>query len=410
MDSDVPKKSPSDVTTRRDRAPAGRTLDDFSDLLHRIYDAGLRPERWSEVVGAIAESLGASKALLFTPRLTPQHGGLVFPAGIDEKALQLWGSHFIDKDVWAHAAAAKGLFNEDHCWTDADLVPDRVFLDSSFYRDFLSGIDIRYLCFGTVFSEGPGMPMTAVSVFRGHGDPCFDRSDTGWLKRLIPHVSRSLGFMRRLELTRAQTAATRAAFDRLPFGVVLLGRDMTIAHMNTAAVEALGRGDGLAVDAEGMLAGAGVQRNSLGLAPWMRRLGAAGALEQPHFREGFSVMRTTAADGGQRQYFVQCFALPRLAGWGDAGEDISFAVFVTDPASLRPPSRERLVALFQLTPTQAEAALALARGASYKEVARELRVSLETVRSHVKEIYPKARVNRQADLVRLVLSLGQVAV
>jgi len=38
------------------------------------------------------------------------------------------------------------------------------------------------------------------------------------------------------------------------------------------------------------------------------------------------------------------------------------------------------------------------------------RVSVETVRSHIKEIYPKTRVNRQADLVRLVLSLAQSAV
>jgi hypothetical protein len=32
------------------------------------------------------------------------------------------------------------------------------------------------------------------------------------------------------------------------------------------------------------------------------------------------------------------------------------------------------------------------------------------VRSHTKDIYPKTRVNRQADLVRLILSLAESAV
>jgi DNA-binding CsgD family transcriptional regulator len=35
---------------------------------------------------------------------------------------------------------------------------------------------------------------------------------------------------------------------------------------------------------------------------------------------------------------------------------------------------------------------------------------VETVRSHIKDIYPKTRVNRQADLVRLILSLAESAV
>ncbi len=39
-----------------------------------------------------------------------------------------------------------------------------------------------------------------------------------------------------------------------------------------------------------------------------------------------------------------------------------------------------------------------------------LKMAEETVRSHVKEIYPKTRVHRQADLVRLVLSLSQSGV
>lgn len=55
---------------------------------------------------------------------------------------------------------------------------------------------------------------------------------------------------------------------------------------------------------------------------------------------------------------------------------------------------------------QARVARAFAGGGLYKDVARNLGISEETVRSHVKEIYPKTRVNRQADLARTLATLA----
>jgi DNA-binding CsgD family transcriptional regulator len=97
-------------------------------------------------------------------------------------------------------------------------------------------------------------------------------------------------------------------------------------------------------------------------------------------------------------------------GWAAEEGEARYVVFITDPAAVEMPTLERLAALYSLTRAQARAALALAAGASYKGAARQLGVTEETVRSHVKDIYPKLRVNRQADLVRLLLSLGQVRV
>jgi DNA-binding CsgD family transcriptional regulator len=386
-----------------------RSLENFSNVVHRIYDAGMHPERWGDTVALIARSLGASKGLLFTPRLAPQHGGLVFPAGIDENTLQLWGSRFIDNDIWTQRGVARGLFRGNHCWTDADLVSDEEFLVSSFYCDFLRDIDIRRVCGGVVFDGGPGLPITVLSAFRGAAPPPFERSDVEWLRRLIPHVSRSLGFMERLDMHRAQIASTRASLDRLPFGVALLDRDMKVSHLNSAARDVVERADGLAIDAACRLEVSANTRSG-SLANWLCRLKDRNVLEQPHFSEGFSVARAAAGNASSEHYFVQCAPVPPAADWGAPNEEVAFVAFITDPRALRLPTPERLMDLFHLTPAQALAALELAGGASYKAVARKLRVSEETVRSHVKEIYPKTRVNRQSDLVRLVLSLAQVAV
>jgi DNA-binding CsgD family transcriptional regulator len=66
----------------------------------------------------------------------------------------------------------------------------------------------------------------------------------------------------------------------------------------------------------------------------------------------------------------------------------------------------RLGELYGLTPTEAKVAREFAGGHSYKEVAQRLRISEDTVRAHIKQIYPKTSMNRQSDLVRLVLSMS----
>jgi DNA-binding CsgD family transcriptional regulator len=58
---------------------------------------------------------------------------------------------------------------------------------------------------------------------------------------------------------------------------------------------------------------------------------------------------------------------------------------------------------FNLSPTEARIALAIAQGQSPKEYAHRAGVTIDTVRWHVKRIHKKLGVNRQADLVRLLL-------
>ena len=85
-------------------------------------------------------------------------------------------------------------------------------------------------------------------------------------------------------------------------------------------------------------------------------------------------------------------------------------VFITDPDAVRMPTTERVADLYGLTRSQARVAIALGRGSSYKEIARELGVSSNTISTHVKEVYAGVKVNRQADLMRHIMALGEASV
>ena len=387
------------ISTKRD-------ANQLSDLVHQIYDAGVHPERWNAVVAAIAASLGSSKGLLFTPYLAPQHGGLIFPAGIDEAALQAWGSTYIDQDIWAKRAQARGQLRVGEVLVDDDIVPREEFLASRFYREFLSTIGIGRVCTCVVFEGTPGLPATSISIFRDAHEPAFDRADTQWLKLLATHISRGLGLMQRLDTARLQYTSLLTSLDRLIFGVVLLNESMQVLHLNQAAQKVVSRRDAIFIGAQRQLESSTAAEQSQSLSRWLTAFSATPEPEQAHFLNG---CRVVGADG-KRHYAVQCAAVPGGSAWTAQNEAVSYVVFIVDPLALQLPNADRMSTLYGLTRAQAKVALAFSSGATYKQVARQLRISVETVRSHIKEIYPKTRVNRQADLVRLVLSLAQSAV
>lgn len=358
------------------------------------------------MVAAVAASLGSTKGLLFTPYLPPQHGGLIFPAGIDEAALQLWGSTYIDADIWAQRAQARGLLRVGEVLVDDDIVPREEFLASRFYREFLSTIGIGRVCTCVIFEGTPGLPATSISIFRDAHEPAFDRADAQWLKLLANHLSRGLGLMQRLDTARLKYTSMLAAFDRLSFGVALLNERMQVLHLNQAGQRVVDRRDGIVIGANRQLESNPAAEQSQSLSRWLTATGDTPEAEQAHFMKG---CRVACADG-RRHYAVQCAAVPAADAWTAQGEVVRYVVFIIDPSALQLPSEDRMIGLYGLTGAQAKVALAFSSGGTYKQVARRLRVSEETVRSHVKEIYPKTRVNRQADLVRLVLSLAQSAV
>ncbi len=392
----------SDLEQPSKATASGRDAHHLSALVHKIYDASVHPERWSEVVAAIAASFDSTKGLLFTPFLAPQHGGLVFPAGIAESALQTWGSSYIDKDIWAQGLQAKRLLCTGATLLDHDIVPREEFLATPFYREFLSTLGIGRVCVGVVFEGAPGLPTTVLSIFRDALDAAFDSTDAEWLKLLTAHVSRGLGLMQRLDTLRLQKTSLLTSFDRLSFGVALLNDNMEVLHLNQAAKSVMSRRDGLVINEHRRLESQPNGPRPHSLSHWLERVKNTPMAAQGHFLEGCRIMRS----GGRQLYSLQCAEVLPSSAWATHNETIRFIVFIIDPAALQLPSVDRLTTLFELTEAQAKVALEFSIGGTYKEVARRLLISGETVRSHLKAIYPKTRVNRLADLVRLVLSMA----
>ena len=89
----------------------------------------------------------------------------------------------------------------------------------------------------------------------------------------------------------------------------------------------------------------------------------------------------------------------------DDAQSVAFLALIYAPAEQRDITNEVLLEIYGLTRAQADVARQLYAGLSVEETATRLQLSLNTVRTHLKQIFSKCEVQSQAELLH-ALALG----
>ena len=213
--------------------------------------------------------------------------------------------------------------------------------------------------------------------------------------------------MYHLRDSQLQMAASLAALDRLPGGVVLLDEAGHASFINRSARALFNKGD-VVVQA----AGHGLAQ--LRLAPALRAQEPAfqslmrRSLEpQSSTGQYFSDALVICHANGQSACVVQVAPLGSEQSFGttDGSRPSRAIVFLYSLESVAQVRPELLCELFSLTPAEARAALQLLHGGGVTEMAERLGVSANTFKTQLRVAYEKTHTHRQADLLKLLLSL-----
>jgi DNA-binding CsgD family transcriptional regulator len=79
-------------------------------------------------------------------------------------------------------------------------------------------------------------------------------------------------------------------------------------------------------------------------------------------------------------------------------------LFIADTEGRQIDTTQNLETLYQLTHAEADLVRLVSEGRSLEQVAKERGVTMNTVRSQLKQVFSKTDTSRQGDLVHLVLS------
>ena len=219
------------------------------------------------------------------------------------------------------------------------------------------------------------------------------------IEALLPHLRQFVRVRTALVDAWALGASMVELLDNVRTGVVQLDRRARVVAANDAARALLREGDGLS-DRDGVL---------------RATLPKEDAVLQGLIAQALPILGGPGAGGSMRLSRAGC--RPRLvlhvspvheAGGEPRQGRIGALMLVVDPAWRWQVDPERVADLLGLTPTESRIAVLLAQGKSIGEVSAETGRSRTTIKWHIRHIYAKHHLSRQAELMRLVSPLADV--
>lgn len=386
-------------------------LQTFNRAIELIYEAALDEHVWPDALAQIAALHDGVRAFMYTPLVPPEEGGMVLthdPVQVAE--IQRWAARFRVIDPWVEAVQNKGLAQEGRPILSQDLVADAVLIQHPFYTEFLRHHNARHLCTGLVFlGRDPELPTLACGVHRGIQAQAFTDENRQLHGLLLRHISRAVGVMTRLRTQELQTAASLTALDRLEGPVILLNRQGLATFANKAALKALGREDGLRLQAiHNPSSGLGrLVGNTPAITSALDEDIAAALNPDPfqvrHFGPGLVVPK--AHDKGH--WIVRMSPLSDRGAESAAFEHAKVIVFLHDTATSWELDPQLLHQMYGLTSAETRVAQALLQQGSIDLIAKNLGVSESTIKTQLKALFEKTGSSRQTDLIKILMGLAK---
>ncbi|MBU6267838.1 MAG: helix-turn-helix transcriptional regulator [Sphingomonadales bacterium] len=224
-----------------------------------------------------------------------------------------------------------------------------------------------------------------LTVTREQAD--FGRGEEAMLAALAPFVRPALAAYVALERERTAARVAGEAIRRLNFAWLTLDGEGRVLDTDAQGAELLAQARILRRGRDGRL--------SAGDRAVARAIGeAVGALDGAETRPRAIVL--------SREPWLDMLLVPASPAPGTARPAHALIAYVHADSWSSADRCEQLGQLFDLLPSEARLALALARGMSISEAAGDLGITVESARTYSKRIYAKTGARGQADLVRFV--------
>ena len=374
--------------------------DAFERIIESMTDAMLDDSRWPGVAALIDEACGLTGNDILVAEGPKDDVRVLFVGAYtrgqrreDQEREYLENYHPTDERVPRFRQLPDGrLAHVRDLFT-----PDELKTSSTYNEMLLRDGGQNSLC---VRLDGPD----GSSIAWGLRDPV---DSDGWgtsrirmVTRLLPHIRQFVRVRQALVRAAARNNTTTVALlENSRIGVVQLDRRGRILEVNDRARSILRQGDGLS-DREGMLS-----------ARWpadedrlKRVVGDALPASASPAVSGSMLLRRSPV----LPPFV-VHAKPVSVPQADYGaRHVAALVLIADPGHPNRVRHELVATVLGLTKRESLVAVSLAAGKSVRDIAEATGCTERTIYLHLQQIYRKHSISRQADLVRLVLSLAEL--
>lgn len=276
-------------------------------------------------------------------------------------------------------------FNVPRFVMDTEVMSAEEMRQSSYYQGFMLPQQCYWHCGTSIFA--PTGDQIKISVHRGYDEGPLPVETVNLLTMLHPHVARAALVASRLRFEQLRTAVDVLQTLGLLAGALRNGRLVLANEGLTGMIPTLIR------EKQGRRAFASSAANLR----W-KALSERGAGQ---FGGSFAVEATEAHPA------MVVHLLPVAGAARDIFSVADMILVMTPAAPSQKIDNAILRALYDLTPAEAEIAAAIGEGQSLNALAAGRGLSWQTVRAQLRSVFEKTGTHRQADLARLIATLGR---
>ncbi|MBF0632512.1 MAG: hypothetical protein HQL89_16240 [Magnetococcales bacterium] len=308
--------------------------------------------------------------------------------------------HFKDLDPYPEAIQRVAPTRMVIC---EQYLPKNDLLKGEYYNDFLRPQG-KFHCMGGHILKQP-THFIQLGFQRGPDARGYDEKDLRALHLLEPHLRRVLTQIQQLTELKKQARIHEQISDMMPQGIIVFDQHLKPVFINRAAETILAGDSGLKLTPQGIAAPIPAESKQLQtmLRQGLQLATGAGLLEKNSLQLThalwdrpplYAVVIPLRPD---RQNTVYTTPIPSV---------LLFLSTLHQPTSST--SEMLLKNLFGLTTAEAHLAQTLTLGSDLEEIAHTKGCTLHTVRNQLKAVFAKTGTRRQAELVRLLLSLPSI--
>jgi PAS domain-containing protein/DNA-binding CsgD family transcriptional regulator len=353
--------------------------DPIGRIIPSIQDAALEPRLWTAVLQSLSEEMGAIGAAYIVRNTRT---GRVEWANFLGPSLEFrsdYITHFAAKDPFIE------LFTgHEGIWMRlSERLSAPELRRNEWYHDFVLKCGVGDIIAAQITSTGSH---TAVlGIHEGIGEKPICTSGQGHLNQLLAPLGRAAETQLRLQELGWKSAVAARAFDQVSTGVIVVDADGSVIEMNGLAERVVRRGDGLTI-----------RHGALGAVRLFEaaKLEAAIASATRPGAAAASSRILIGRRGSKRDYILTVSSLGVKLGFYS---DPMALIIVVDPEA-RCPKADDLSAYFGLSFAESRLAIQLMSGKQLGAMAAESGTSTATLRTQLRSILKKVKVERQADL------------
>ncbi len=402
------------------------TAEGLSHLLLQLYEAASSPERIPSFLQALTEAVDAKAAVIREHTFRSEAGvqvettTLFESAGYSIESLESYSSYYSAFDPFLLRCLER--FPHAESGVSQILFPHSEYRETEFHSDWGRKHDIGRVMWAKLSSDS-GFH-ASLSIVRSDQAAHFDSTELEVIAAIAPHLRQAFHLARSLQELKSSNAMLQQGLDEMEIAISMARHDGSILRSTPGAERVFEARDGIWLHKGRLRAAQHAEQKTLDalirgacetsaapdLSPLSRvRLAAAGSHTVRSWTapSGGAMLVTRKASQRPLQVVVSPFRPGTLLHGTPLHEAQAAAALVqfSDPAAT-PRSRAAILkTLYGLTPTESRLADLLLQGFEVREIADRMRITLETARFNLKRVLAKTGTRRQAELVRLMLSL-----